>query len=458
MDRRKFLGTAAGAALGMGLLGPASLIRGAGRPNVVFILTDDHRYDAFGFMDRPWLNTPAMDRVAAEGVHFANSFVTTSLCSPSRASFLTGRWAGSHGVRDTHTPLPDDCTTFLEILHGAGYHTGFIGKWHMSGKGIPDLSGQGKVDRMVSFDVNFGQGIYFDCPLIVDGVETDHPGYITDVLTDYAIDFLEKRGGKPFCLYLSHKAVHDDFQPPGRYRGQLEDKVPPKEHFPSKTYPIAPVQQKQMADFDRNRRMYYEALMGVDDSVARVLEYLDDHGLAENTLLVYAGDNGFMWGEHGLIDKRYAFEESIRIPHLLRFPRLIPEGGRRIEEMVLNVDLMPTILAATGLEGPRAIQGSAYLGLCRGENQVWRSDWLYEYFGDIGFPQPPIRAVRTEEWKLVAYGKSPMQVKDFPDELYHLADDPGEQINLIDDPEYDPVKKELYHRLKMLVKESSRRD
>jgi len=456
LNRREFLKATGGAALGLFFLRNAAFSNVSGKPNIVFILTDDHRYDALGFMNKPWLKTPSMDRLAGEGVQFTNSFVTTSLCSPSRASFLTGQYASRHGVRDTHTPLPDDSVTFLEVLRAAGYHTGFIGKWHMSGKGIPDLVARGKADRMVSFSVNFGQGAYFDCPLIIDGMEKHQEGYITDVLSDYALEFLDDRGNKPFCLYLSHKAVHDDFRPPERYRGKLDDApLPQREAAPFDRYPVAPSQEILLDNFERNQQGYYEALMAVDDSVGRVLDYLDEKGLAENTLVVYAGDNGFLWGEHGLIDKRYAYEESIRIPHLLRWPGLIPEGGKKVAEMVLNIDLLPTILHAAGIKTPGGVQGKSYLALCAGNNTPWRKSWLYEYFGDFGFPQPPIRAVRTEDWKLITYKKSYMQTRKFQDEMYHLAEDPGERNNLIDDPARADKRKELLRELKRLMKEAT---
>ena len=223
----------------------------------------------------------------------------------------------------------------------------------------------------------------------------------------------------------------------------------------SDKYPIAPVQQAQVDDFEENRLMYYEALMGVDDSVGRVLDYLDDKGLAENTIVVYAGDNGFMWGEHGLIDKRYAYEESIRIPHLMRFPRMMPEGGRKVDEMVLNVDLAPTLLAAAGLAAPGDIQGLDCMKLACGDSTGWRDSWLYEYFGDIGFPQPPCRAVCTREWKLIEYQKSYMQIRDFPDEMYHIATDPEEKHNLAQYPEFRDIRKKLQHEMKRLSKKYS---
>ena len=189
-------------------------------PNIVFILTDDHRWDALSSMGHPFLQTPNLDRLADEGILFESAFVTTSLCSPSRASFLTGQYAHTHGVVTNHTPWDNRNVTFLERLSAAGYETAFIGKWHMPGDGLPELRG---VDRFVSFTREGGQGVYYGCPLIIDGAETERPGrYITEDLTDLALDFISKERQKPFCLYLSHKAVHFGFRPPphlkGRYR------------------------------------------------------------------------------------------------------------------------------------------------------------------------------------------------------------------------------------------------
>ena len=441
------LGAVAGAVLPFHKTGAKEL-----RPNIIFILTDDHRFDAFGFMDKPWLKTPNFDRLAREGVHFANSFVTTSLCSPSRASFLTGQYAHCHGVMNNLTPWKDSNVTFLELLHAQGYDTAFIGKWHMPGKGIPDLTGQGKVDRMVSFSIATGQGIYNDCPLVVDGKDVKAKGYITDVLTDYALEFLNQPQQNPFCLYLSHKAVHYNFTPPDRHKGALKNIPLHEMEKNTRDLPMGVVHEPQLRKFTENQQKYYETLMGVDDSVGQVLAWLDAKDLAEDTLVVYAGDNGYLWGEHGLIDKRYAYEESVRIPHLMRYPRLVAKGGRKVTEMTLNIDLAPTVLEAAGIEPPKSVQGRSYLELAANKAVAGRSSFLYEYFNDPPFPQPPIKAVRTEDWKLITY---PGQGGRFPDEMYHVAADPREQNDLALDPASSAKKSELAAELKRLEQESS---
>jgi len=447
-NRRDVLKSLAAGAVAGGLA-PLMRTRAAvRRPNLLFILSDDHRWDAFGFLDKPWLKTPNLDRIAAEGVHFRNSFVTTSLCSPSRASFLTGQYAHRHGVMNNATPWRDSNVTYMELAHAQGYRTGFFGKWHMPGKGVPDLTGQGKVDRFVSFNAMGGQGEYIDCPLVIDNQEVKSKGYITEVLTDHTLDFLNTTGDDPFCVYLSHKAVHYQFTPPEDHQGQLKDAPLHPMEKQTRRLPMGAIHVPQRMEFTSNQQKYYEALLGVDDSVGRVLGWLDEHGRAEDTVVIYAGDNGYYWGEHGLIDKRYAYEEGLRIPHLMRYPRLIPDGGIREERMVLNVDLAPTMLEAAGIEVPRAVQGASYLNLPREASAPWRRSFLYEYFKDPAFPHPPMEAVRTEDWKLISYGDP-----EFRDEIYHLAVDPAERKDLIDDPASADKQKELRAELKRLQKE-----
>jgi arylsulfatase A-like enzyme len=423
------------------------------RPNLIFILSDDHRADAMGFMDKPWLPTPNLDRIAREGAHFQNSFVTTSLCSPSRASFLTGQYARCHGVTNNVTPWNDRNVSYLELLHAAGYDAAFIGKWHMPGKGLPNLVAQGKVDRMVSFSAAGGQGIYRDCPLIVDGQPVKHPGYITDVLTQYALEFMDQPRTRPFVLHLAHKAVHAFFDPPAQYAGSLTGAPFHALAKNDRDLPIGAIQEQQRLNFARNQQRYYETLRGVDDSIGAILRLLDDRGQAENTLIVYQGDNGYFWGEHGLIDKRYAYEEGIRVPHLVRFPRHLRDGRTKVDDMVLNIDLAPTLLEAAGVAVPRSVQGRSYLSrLAPAQPLPGRSSWLYEYFSDPGFPVPPIKAVRTREAKLITYPDSRGR---FPDEVYRLTDDPGEHHDLSHDPAAASLAAELRAELARLDKEPS---
>ncbi|MEJ2169699.1 MAG: sulfatase-like hydrolase/transferase, partial [Desulfobacterales bacterium] len=292
-------------------------------PNIIFILTDDHRWDALSSMGHPVVRTPNLDRLAKEGVMFTNAFVTTSLCSPSRASFLTGQYAHRHGVVTNHTPWDNRSIIFLELLKKAGYETAFIGKWHMPGLGLPKLRG---LDHFISFTKEGGQGVYYDCPLIIDGVETERKGkYITEDLTDLAVQFIEKPRSRPFCLYLSHKAVHFGYRPPPHLKGIYKDvdlKLPPESDtwitF-TNNHPFVG------ALFPMNvlYRNYCETVASVDEQVGRVIGKLEALDILDDTLIIYAGDNGHFWGEHGLYDKRLAYEESIRIPFIVRYPGLI---------------------------------------------------------------------------------------------------------------------------------------
>ena len=415
-------------------------------PNMIFVLTDDHRWDALSAMGHPFLQTPHLDRLANEGILFENAFVTTSLCSPSRASFLTGQYAHTHGVVTNHTPWDNRNVTFLEQLNAAGYETAFIGKWHMPGDGLPALRG---VDRFVSFTREGGQGVYYDCPLIIDGVETARPGrYITEDLTDMALDFITRERRKPFCLYLSHKAVHFGFRPPPHLKGRYRDvdlKLPP-ESDPWIPYTNGHPFVGAIFPLDFLYRNYCETVVSVDEQVGRLLAALDAMGIAENTIVIYAGDNGHFWGEHGLYDKRLAYEESIRIPFIVRYPGLIRDPGRRARQMVLNIDLAPTLLELAGIVPPAAMQGRSLVPILEDAATPGRTAWLYEHFPVFPIPIPGITAIRTANYKYVEY-----QEDLRPRELFDLTKDPREQTNLIQTPagmtQADILKREL-ERLK----------
>lgn len=435
-----------------GLLPGRGLAAADGPPNMIFVLTDDHRWDALSAMGHPFLQTPHLDRLANEGILFENAFVTTSLCSPSRASFLTGQYAHTHGVVTNHTPWDNRNVTFLEQLNAAGYETAFIGKWHMPGDGLPALRG---VDRFVSFTREGGQGVYYDCPLIIDGVETARPGrYITEDLTDLALDFITRKRQKPFCLYLSHKAVHFGFRPPPHLKGRYRDvdlKLPP-ESDPWIPYTNGHPFVGAIFPLDFLYRNYCETVVSVDEQVGRILAALDATGIAENTIVIYAGDNGHFWGEHGLYDKRLAYEESIRIPFIVRYPGLIRDPGRRAQQMVLNIDLAPTLLELAGIAPPAAMQGQSLVPILEDATAPGRTAWLYEHFPVFPIPIPGITAIRTERYKYVEY-----QNDLRPRELFDLQADPREQTNLIDTPEGAGSADALQQELERLKKETGYR-
>jgi N-acetylglucosamine-6-sulfatase len=425
---------------------PLLRVAGAAPRNVVLVLVDDLRFDAAGFMGHPWLETPNLDALAKRGVHLRNAFVTTALCSPSRASILTGQYAHRHRVVDNNSPVPAGTTYFPQHLQRAGYDTAFIGKWHM---GAESDAPQPGFDRWVSFR---GQGTYLPSKngLNVDGRAVPQRGYITDELTDYALDWLrERRADRPFFLYLSHKAVHSDFVPAERHRGRYANRpfTPPAsmadrpENYAGKPMWVRNQRNSwhgvdfayhgslDIADYYRR---YAETLLAVDESVGRIESFLRERGLLESTIVMFMGDNGFAFGEHGLIDKRTAYEESMRVP-------LVMAGGglpaaRSVDAVVANIDIAPTVLEAAGLVPP-TMDGRSFLPLARGESPPWRDTLLYEYYWERNFPHTPtVHALRDAQYKYIRY-----QGLWDTDELYDLRADPREMRNLIRDPRHQDV-------------------
>ncbi len=422
--------------------------------NVVFVLTDDHRYDALGFLKaQPFLETPHLDSLAREGVHCKHAFVTTALCSPSRASILTGRYAHSHRIVDNNTAIPPGTRYFTQDLQKAGYATAFIGKWHMGNASDDPQPG---FDHWVSFR---GQGSYVPSAngLNVNGKRVPQKGYITDELTDYALDWLGGRPkDKPYFLYLSHKAVHGTFIPADRHKGRYKNAQYKYPESMATEFPHRPMWVRNQrnswhgADFPYHverdvasvYKDYAETLLGVDESMGRLLEALRKRGELDSTLIVYMGDNGHAFGEHGLIDKRTAYEESMRVPFLARCPELF-SGGRTVNEMVANIDIMPTVFAAAGMPAPRGIDGRSLLPVLGGNASGWRQSLLYEYYWERNYPQTPtIFALREDRYKFIrAHG-----VWDL-DELYDLAEDPFETRNLILSPAHKAIAQAMSKRM-----------
>ena len=377
--------------------------------NVVIVLTDDHRYDLLGVLGHPFVETPHMDSVASNGALFRNAFVTTALCSPSRASIFTGRYAHRHRVVDNNNPIPPGTTFFPQYLQRAGYATAFVGKWHMGGESDAPQPG---FDHWISFR---GQGTYLPSAngLNIDGRRVPQKGYITDELTDYALEWLNRRDtSKPFFLMLSHKGVHSEFIPAERHRGRYAGKLAPK---PPTRAPAAPDANRPTwvanqrnswhgvefpyhsdLDVDAYYRAYAETLLAVDDSLGRVLGWLKERKLDDDTLVIYLGDNGFMFGEHGLIDKRTAYEASMRIPLLMQAPALI-KPGTTVEGVAAGIDIASTVLDAAGLVPPSGLDGTSLLPLATGAVSKVRDALLYEYYWERNFPQTPtIHALRTD--------------------------------------------------------------
>lgn len=456
LTRRAFLAGAGAAAATLPFLNLPTVFGADKRPNFVFIFTDDQRYDAMSCAGHPFMRTPNMDRIAKEGVRFKNAFVTLSLCSPSRACFLTGKYPHKHGVKDNSTKFDESQVTFPLLLQKAGYDTAFIGKWHMGGQGDPKPG----FNRWVGFK---GQGVYIDPMLNIDGKEVKATGYMTDLLTNYAVDWLKQPRTSPFCLYLPHKACHAPMVPAVRHsKLYADEKIGRPSNF-NDDYEGRPdwfklgmekghdfrnaLQDPQ--EFDEYVKNYCRTLMAVDDSIGRIFKTLEEMGELDNTVIVFSSDNGFFLGEHHRIDKRTANEESIRIPMLMRYPKLVKQGTVS-DEMVLNIDIAPTFLELAGIKVPDAIQGKSWCGLFKGGKKEWRKDFLYEYFEDPGFRRTPtMYAVRTDRWKYIEYP----QVKDIP-ELYDLKNDPQEMHNLVNDPKYADVLGDMRVRLQRQMKET----
>lgn len=428
------------------------------RPNFIIVLTDDQRYDALGILN-PELQTPNMDRLAREGIHFANAFVTTSLCSPSRAALLTGRPMREHGVVDNNSDLAADLDTFPQALQRAGYDTALFGKWHMGGE---DSSPRPGFDRWVSFP---GQGYYYPRDLFggvpylnVDGEHVDQQGYITDELTDYAVDWLQARASDedPFMVYLSHKAVHAFFEPAERHDGmytdmEINDVTPSAEAMQSEPmwvqnqrnswhgvdYPYH--SELSLTDYKRD---YLETLTAVDESLGRLIEWVEESDQADNTYIIFLSDNGFMFGEHGLIDKRNAFEESMRIPLMVWAPGHVREGVTETASVSM-LDIAPTLIDLAGAETDAPLKGQSIVPLLTSEVADWDDEIIYEYFWEFNYPHTPTQfAIRDGRWKYVRLHG----VWD-TDALYDLENDPGETRNLVTDNDYLEIRLDLQQRL-----------
>ncbi|MEM7698243.1 MAG: sulfatase [Verrucomicrobiota bacterium] len=428
------------------------------RPNILVILTDDHRYDALGFLEHPFLETPNLDRMARGGAHLKNAVVTTSLCSPSRASILTGLYTHHHGVVDNYNPIPEGLVYFPKYLQEAGYETAFIGKWHMGG--MIDHPQPG-FDHWIAFK---GQGVYFADPaeakvkgryvpqvsrdgLNVNGERVEQEGYITDILTNRTEDWLNSRDGEsPWMIYLSHKAVHADFLPANRHAYAYEEETfsPPVTWFEQpdafRDVPMWVQNQRNSRhgiefayytnlDLGTYYKRYCETIRAVDDSTGRLLKALEERSELENTLILYLGDNGFLFGEKGLIDKRNAYDASVRIPMIAHYPAGI-EAGQTLSQVVANIDVAPTLLDFAGVEIPDHFDGESMKSILTGESDEFREAVLYEYYWERNYPQTPtMHAVLGERYKYIRYHG----IWDV-DELFDLENDPEERINLINDP------------------------
>ncbi|MEH6569037.1 MAG: sulfatase-like hydrolase/transferase, partial [Halioglobus sp.] len=373
--------------------------------------------------------------------------------SPSRASFLSGTYTHTHGVRDNFTDYPHELQSFPLLLQKAGYSTAYIGKWHM---------GEGDDNRRPGFDywvTHKGQGKYYDTKFNVDGERKTVAGYYTDRVTDMALDWLAQREqGKPFALIVGHKAPHGPFVPEPRYEN-LYDEVPypyPPSGFELADKPewirqrlptwhgiygplygfredFPDMRPEAVADFERFVRSYVATINSVDDSVGRLYAALERSGELDNTIFIFASDNGFLFGEHGMIDKRTMHEASVRVPLVVRYPKLIAPGTV-VEEHVLSLDMAPSVMEMTVNGTMQNIQGLSWAKLAAGKSIDWRDAWLYEYNYEIQFPYTPnVRGIRKGDWKYVAYPHGDGGPLRHMEELYNMANDPAESSNLAND-------------------------
>ncbi len=430
--------------------GAAPLVRRDARPNIVFVILDDLRHDYLGCTGHPFARTPNLDRIAREGVMFTNFFTAIPLCSPSRASFLTGLYPHTHRIinNDKHglAEISHALLTFPRVLRESGYESAFIGKWHM---GFDDTRRPG-FDHWVSFHA---QGLYIDPVVNVNGERRQLRGYMTDFLNAEAVRFLERPRRQPFVMFLGHKAVHYPYLPARRHEtlyGNVKynpPRVPPEDLAgkPAMRRKVEPVDVLRLegatpepqesrrgrpGDPDSVVRDQARCLASVDEGMGQMLDTLERRGELDNTLVIFTSDNGYLMGEHGEFDqKRWAYEESVRLPFIARYPKLIGPGSRRAQ-MALSIDVAPTLLELAGVKPYSRMHGRSLAPVLRDAGAPLRDSFLIEHYAEKIIPKvPDWQAVRTAEWKYIRY-----PTLQNMDELYNLAADPHEIRNLISDP------------------------
>jgi arylsulfatase A-like enzyme len=436
-------------ALPLDWLAAPSLAAADRKPNFVYVFTDDQRWDALGVVQReqgekarfPWLKTPHLDRLAAEGVRFRNAFVVNSLCAPSRATLVTGQYGHVNGVVNNHTPHPQGNLSLPALLRPAGYVSAYVGKWHHDGQ----TGKRPGFDYSASF---VGQGKYFDCPVEVNGVATATKGFVDDVTTDYAAGFIRENKDRPFLLILGYKTCHGPFTPPprhaGTYGGEEARRVPNLGLRPPYRFADAPGGAKgKAADSPDSPTVptnlgMFRGVTAIDDNVGKLLDLLDDLKLADDTVFCFSSDNGYYLGEHSLGDKRSAYEEALRVPMLVRYPRLVAKG-RTDDRMVLNVDPAATFLDLAGVPVPAEMHGRSWKPLLEGRADApWRDSFFYCYFFERGYATPTTTAIRTQSAKLIKYPGH-----DDWTEVFDLKADPYETKNLAADPAHAELRKSL---------------
>ena len=446
------------------------------RPNIVFVLVDDLRWDEVGIAGHPYVETPNIDRVAREGAYFQQAFTTTPLCSPSRATFLTGLYPHKNGITDNlaRNETSHQLETYPKVLNAAGYDTAFIGKWHMGNDDSPRPG-------FTLWAGMKGQGEALNPELNVNGERRKFDGYVTDILTDLSVDFVSQERSSPFLLYLSHKALHpnmtqlDDgssadapsgvpgFIPAERHRGRYAGETVLRRPNAGIVPTDRPALMRQIGDLpslgeetmtpEAEIHERQEMLLAVDESLGRIIEAIEALGELDNTIIVVTSDHGYWYGEHGLWEeRRLAYEEALRIPMMLRFPERVAPGSRPLQ-MVLSIDVAPTMLEFAGVESPGTLHGKSLVPILEGGNPEWRSSFLVEYYSDTVFERIDhmgYKAVRSDRYKYIRY-----EDLEGMDEFYDLHADPYELRNVIGDPRYDTALKEMQAELNRLLEETS---
>lgn len=411
-------------------------------PNIVFMYADDWRWDCIGAYQRdqgekgrfPWLETPRIDKLAETSIRFDQSFVVNSLCSPGRTCVLTGQYSHLNGIIGNSKPLPVDTLTFPKLLQQAGYTTSYCGKWHLDNQ--RERPG---FDYVASF---VGQGKYNDCPIMLNGKDTPTHGWIDDIATGYAVQFLDeqKKSGKPFFLWLGFKSPHGPRggeslpeRARGLYAGKESRGVPNLEVpaiFEKDKAPPANPEKRREKQYE-GHRAYMRHITMIDECVGRVLDALDKNGQAKNTVVIVGSDNGYYLGEHMLSDKRSAYDESMRVPLLIHMPGSEAKHGVNNDAMVLNIDYGPTILDLAGAKPLPEGQGRSLRPLLTGDTpKDWRDSFFYEYFKEPQYESPTVLALRTNTSKLITYPGH-----DEWTEVFDLKNDPFELKNLVGNAE-----------------------
>jgi arylsulfatase A-like enzyme len=465
------------------MLGAAGLASAAGskRPNILYIMSDDHAAHAISAYGSKINKTPNIDRLAAGGMRLANCFCTNSICVPSRAAILTGQYSHKNGVYTLADHIDGSRDNVAKQLQASGYQTAMIGKWHLG----TDPTG------FDYWNILPGQGVYYDPVFIEHGKETTHKGYCTDLIGDFTLDYLKKRDKtKPFFLMCHHKAPHRPWDPAPKYAKMLENETVPEpdnlyDHYEGKARSVANTKMKVGEDNtkrdlkvdiptdlkgDALRKWAYQlyikdylrCVQSVDDNVGRLLNFLEDDGIANETIVIYTSDQGFFLGDHGMFDKRLMYEESLRMPFLIRYPGVI-KAKTVNEDIVRNVDFAPTFLDFAGVKVPSEMQGRSFRPNLEGKTpKHWQTGMYYRYWmhNSSDHHVPAHYGIRTKQYKLIYYYGKPLGMKGAQEpatepewELYDLKKDPREMKNVYRDPAYRSIVDKLKTELDKLQKE-----